>query len=229
MNIKTPPIPRIFRMQRWSVAACTIAGVVAIIIAALTNPPYFGSAPGIRSAIDTNASDSDLMDVTHLVAQLIAAYLLPVGFVTMAWLANPRAPWLSSVGLCVTLLGFLPLALYVGQDSMFYDIARWGSDPRHVDLAERWNSDGVMSFYGIVFGIGSVFGPALLGLALWRSRAVPLWAALCVTVSRLPVLMFALVPYRVETAIVIAGTFLLLIGNLAVAAAVTRVPEPTEN
>jgi hypothetical protein len=199
--------------------------VVAIIIAALTNPPYFGTEPGINSAIATNASDSDLMDVTHLVALLIAAYLLPVGFVAMGWLANARAPWLASIGLCVTLLGFLPLALYVGQDSMFYDIARWGSDPRHVDLAERWNADGVMSFYGIVFGVGSVFGPALLGLALWRSRAVPLWAALCITLSRLPVLMFALVPYRVETAIVIGGTFLLLIGSLAVAAAVARWPE----
>jgi len=36
------------------------------------------------------------MDVTHLVALLIAAYLVPVGFVAMAWLANPRAPWLPS-------------------------------------------------------------------------------------------------------------------------------------
>jgi len=228
MTTKTPPIPHIFRIQRYCVAACTVVGVVAIIVSALTNPPYFGTEPGIRSAIATNASDSDLMDLTHLVALLIAAYLLPVGFVAMAWLANPRAPYLASVGLGVTLLGFLPLALYVGQDSVFYDIARWGSDPRHVDLAERWNADGVMSFYGIVFGVGSVFGPALLGLALWRSRAVPLWAALCVTLSRLPVLMFALVPYRVETAIVIAGTLLLLIGSLAVAAAVARSPEPKE-
>ena|SRR5215467_43067 len=96
MGARTPLTPHIFRMQRYCVAACTVVGVVSIIVAALTNPPYFGTEPGINSAIATNASDSDLIDVTHIVALLIASYLLPVGFVVMAWLANPRAPWLAS-------------------------------------------------------------------------------------------------------------------------------------
>src|SRR5215471_1230454 len=81
---KIPPIRHILRIQRYCMAACTVVGVVAIIVSALTNTPYFGTEPGIGSAIATNASDSDLMDVTHLVALLIAAYLLPVSFVAMA-------------------------------------------------------------------------------------------------------------------------------------------------
>ena len=217
-------VPMIYRFQRLFFAASIVLGTAAILVAAFTNPPYYGSQQGIASAVATNATDSDLMDQTHLVAQLIAAYLLPLAFLTMAWLANRRSPWLASIGAFISLLGFLPLALYVGQDSLFYDIARWGSSPQFVDLAQRWNNDGIMTFYGIAFGVGTVFGPTLIGLALWRSRAIPVWAAICLTLSRLPVLLFPFVPYHVETAIVLAGVVLLFIGSLPAALAVLRVP-----
>src|SRR5262249_25750174 len=149
-------------------------------------------------------------------------YLLPLAFLAMARLANARAPWLASVGGFLSILGFLPLALYAGQDALFYDIARWGSSPQFIDLAQRWNSDGIMAFYGIIFGLGSVFGPTLLGLALWRSRAIPVWAALCLIFSRLPVFFFLAVPYSVATAIVLAGTALLFLGSIPTALAVWR-------
>src|SRR5947209_5049302 len=217
-------VPIIYRLQRLFFAASIVLGTAAILVAAFANPPYYGSQQGIATAIATNARDSDLMDQTHLVAQLIAAYLLPLAFLTMAWLANRRSPWLASIGAFISLLGFLPLALYVGQDSLFYDIARWGSSPQFVDLAQRWNNDGIMAYYGIVFGVGTVFGPTLIGLALWRSRAIPVWAAICLTLSRLPVLLFPFVPYHVETAIVLAGVVLLFIGSLPAALAVLRVP-----
>ena len=217
-------VPLVYRLQRMFFAACIVLGTAAILVAALANPPYYGSQQGIASAVATNATDSDLMDQTHLVAQLIAAYLLPLGFLAMAWLANRRAPWLASIGAFITLLGFLPLALYVGQDSLFYDIARWGSNPQFVDLAQRWNTDGIMAFYGMMFGLGTVFGPTLLGIALWRSRAIPVWAAICLTFSRLPVFLFNFVPYRVETAIVIGGTVLLFTGSIPAALTVLKGP-----
>ena len=217
-------VPTIYRFQRLFFAASIVLGTAAILVAACTNPPYYGSQPGIASAVATNATDSDLMDLTHLVAQLIAAYLLPLGFLTMAWLANRRSPWLASIGAFVTLLGFLPLALYVGQDALFYDIARWGSNPQFVDLAQRWNNDGVMNVYGIMFGIGSVFGPTLLGIALWRSRAIPAWAAICLIVSRLSAPLFLFVPYHVASAIILVGVVLLFIGSIPAALAVLRVP-----
>src|SRR5437588_723403 len=137
----------IYRFQRRFFAASIFLGTAAILVAAFANPPYYGSQAGVASAITTNAADSDLIDQTHLVAQLIAAYLLPLGFLAMAWLANHRAPLLATIGAFISLLGFLPLALYVGQDSLYYDIGRWGSNPQFIDLAQRWNTDGVMTFY----------------------------------------------------------------------------------
>ena len=216
--------PLIYRFQRLFFAASIVLGTAAILVAAFANPPYYGSQQGIASAVATNATDSDLMDQAHLVAQLIAAYLLPLGFLAMAWLANRRSPWLASIGAFITLLGFLPLALYVGQDALFYDIARWGSNPQFVDLAQRWNNDGIMAYYGIMFGLGTVFGPTLLGIALWRSRAIPVWAAICLTFSRLPVFLFPFVSYHVESAIVLAGVVLLFIGSIPAALAVLSAP-----
>ncbi len=217
-------VPIIYRLQRLFFAVSIVLGTAAILVAAFANPPYYGSQQGIATAIATNATDSDLMDQTHLVAQLIAAYLLPLGFLAMAWLANRRSPWLASIGAFITLLGFLPLALYVGQDALFYDIARWGSNPQFVDLAQRWNNDGIMAYYGIMFGLGTVFGPTLLGIALWRSRAIPVWAAICLTFSRLPVFLFPFVSYHVESAIVLAGVVLLFIGSIPAALAVLNAP-----
>jgi len=210
------------RIQRLILPVSTVLGTASILIAAFANPPYYGSSTGPAAAIATNAADGDLMDRTHLVAQLIAAYLLPLAFLAMAWLANQRAPWLATIGAVVSLLGFVPLALFVGQDSLYYDIARWGSDPRLVDMAIRFNNDGVMTYYGIAFGLGTVLGPTILGIALWRSRAVPLWAAVCITFSRLPSFVFLAVPYRIAVASVLGGVVLLFIGSIPVAAAILR-------
>jgi len=229
---RTPARPRgpltIYGLQRLVLAACVVLGPVAILIAALANPPYYGSGPGEAATIATNARSSDLMDQTHLVAELVASYLLPVGLLVMAWLANRRSPWLASVGGLLTALGFIPLALYVGQDSLYYDIARLGGGAALVELAVRFNHDGIMNFYNLVFGLGTVLGPTLIGLALWRSRAVPAWAALCVTLSRLPSFVFLAVPFSVAVAAVLAGVVLLVIGSIPVAVAVWRVPRSIE-
>jgi hypothetical protein len=52
---------RIYRLQRLFFPASILLGTAAILVATFTNPPYYGSQPGIASAIATNAVDSDLM------------------------------------------------------------------------------------------------------------------------------------------------------------------------
>ena len=65
--------PVIYRLQRLLMAACVVLGPAAILIAALANPPYYGSGPGEAATIATNATSSDLMDRAHLVAELVAS------------------------------------------------------------------------------------------------------------------------------------------------------------
>jgi len=213
----------VYRLQRQFFAATIFLGTAAILISAFANPPYFGPAPGIAPNVAADAAAPAWMVQIHLVTLVLAAYLLPLSFLAMAWLANRRAPWLASIGALVALLGFMPLALYAGQDALFYDLARGGSRPEFVQLAVSWNGDGVMTYYGIIFGLGTVFGPALIGLALWRARAVPTWSAMCITFSRLPVFFFLAVPYGVATAIVLAGTVVLFAGSVPAAVALWKI------
>lgn len=50
----------------------------------------------------------------------------------------------------------------------------------------RWYEGGHPIFYvaGIVFVVGHVIGTVLLGIAMWRSRAVPRWAAAITAVAQ---------------------------------------------
>ena len=214
----------VHRLQHMFFAASIVGGTGAILVAAFANPPYYGSAPGIASAVATNAVSTNLMDETHLIAQLVAAYLLPFSFLAMAWLASRRSPWLASIGAFIALLGFLPLPLYVGQDSLYFDIARQANNPQAIALAQLWNSDPIMSLYGIMFGLGTVFGPTLIGIALWRSHEIPGWAAAFLTVSRLLALLFLVVAYTIATTIVLAGVVLLFIGSVPATLAVLKAP-----
>ncbi len=81
-----------------------------------------------------------------------------------------------------------------------------------------------MSFYNIVDIPGVVLGPALIGLALWRAQAIPVWAAVLVTVSRLLVFLFPLFPSLPGEYIQLPSCVLLFIGSIPAALAVLRMP-----
>jgi hypothetical protein len=216
----------IYRLQRLAIAMAIPAGAVAIFIGAFFNPPYYGDKPGEKATIQQTAVHGVLMNWTHLIAQLVAAYLLPFTFLLMAILANRRSPWLASIGGLLSLLGFLTLPAYVGQDSLYYDIAKWEQLTPYVNLAVHWNHDPVMTFYGIIFGLGTVVGPTLVGLALWRSKAVPRWASVCITFSRLPSFIFGVVPFHVAVGAVLGGVVLLVIGTFPIARTAWRAFRP---
>ncbi|GCE24196.1 hypothetical protein [Dictyobacter kobayashii] len=219
---KEPPL-LIHRLQRLFIAACIILGLFTPLIAAVSNPPYFSAQGGVVAAITSNAADSDLMDQTHIIAEVIGAYTLPLAFLAIAWLAMRRAPWLASIAAVISLLGTLPIAVFTGEDSLYYDIARMGSSPQIIEMAQRFNGDWVMTFYNTMFALSTVLGPVFLGLALWRARVIPRWAAAIFGLSRLPaILLYAVVPYHVLSIIVIIGFGLLFVGGIPAALAILK-------
>ena len=216
--------PHISRVYRWFFAACIVLGMAATVVAVLTNPPYYSSQGGVVAAILTNATSSDLMDQTHVIAEVIASYLLPLGFLAMAWLAMPRSPWLASIGAIVSLLGTLPIAVFAAEDDLYYQIARMGSHPVMIEMAQRFNGDGVMTYYNLMFALSTVVGPLLLGIALGRARVIPWWAATVLALSRLPVFLFMFVPYHFLIILLLVGFLLLFIGSVPVALALVKTP-----
>lgn len=218
-------VPLIYRLHRWFFATSIVLGTAATCVMVATNPGYYNSQTGEAGLLAGYASANVVMVQIHLISAVITFYLLPVGLVVMAWLAMRRATWLASIGAFLVLLGMLPLpALAAAVESLTYDIVRTGSNPLLITMVKQFNNDGVMSFYNIVDIPGVVLGPALVGLALWRARAVPIWAAVLVTFSRLVVFLFPFFPSLPGVYLQLPSCVLLFIGGLPAALAVLRAP-----
>jgi len=218
-------VPLIYRLQRWFFAACIVLGTATTCVMVATNPGYYNAQTGEAGLLAGYASANVVMVQIHLISAVITFYLLPVGLVVMAWLAMRRAPWLASIGAFLVLLGMLPLpALAAAVESLTYDIVRTGSNPLLIAMVKQFNNDGVMSFYNIVDIPGVVLGPALIGLALWRARAVPIWAAVLITFSRLVVFLFPFFPSLPGVYLQFPSCLLLFVGSIPAARAVLRTP-----
>lgn len=138
-----------------------------------------------------DTSDQITYNATHSVYQYLqwldAVFVVLVvpSIVAMAWVARRGAPRLAAAATVVMAGGFLMvLPLNVGSDHLAWVAAQNGRDPQLVgqfidDLAgDPRVSVGVL---GLLVAI--VFGSVLIALALWKSHAVPGWAAALVGVG----------------------------------------------
>lgn len=200
MSSPTPPVPaaqsvlRLSRLYRWFFAVCIVGGTAATLVSVATNPGYYHLHTDVTSFIAAFAAASPVVAETHVIAMIFVSYLLPVGLLAMAWLALQRAPWWASSAALLLLLGVFPTAIFAGQDALSYDIARLGSSPLLLTLARRFDHDEVMGYFNAAFDLGSILGPTLLGIALWRARVLPTWAAVLITLSRPLVFLYPALP-----------------------------------
>ncbi len=212
------------RVQRWFFALCIILGLAATLAFVVVNPPYYSTQNGVPAMVATFATASPGLMQAHFFLMVAASYLLPVGFLAMAWLAMRRSPWLASIASLVVLLGTLPLAAFPAQDALTYDLVRMGNNPLFLTILQQFNNDGVMSFYSAMFLVGSILGPGLIGIALWRARAVPIWAAVLITFGRLLAFLYPLLSNNPVVYLQFISWMPLFIGSIPAALAVIRAP-----
>jgi hypothetical protein len=106
-------------------------------------------------------------------------------------MASPRSPWLAGVGGTIAWLGFAAALMgFVGSDIVNTHAATSTDPQAAADLLTAVGKDPVDGVLVLVFVVGQLIGLILLGAALWRSRAVPAWAAILVIVA--PVASIAL-------------------------------------
>ena len=217
-------VPLIYRLHRWFFAACIVLGMVATLVLVVTSPQYYGLQNGVAVMVATFATANMVMIQAHLISGVFAVYLLPVSLLAMAWLAMRRSPWLASIASLVVFIGIFPVAAFSAQDALTYDLAHMGSNPLFLTIAQQFNNDGVMSYYNAMFILGTVVAPALIGIALWRARAVPIWAAILITFSRLLVFLYPFVSSLPGIYIQLLSWVLLFIGSIPAALAFLRAP-----
>jgi hypothetical protein len=113
-------------------------------------------------------------------------FLLLFGFLGMTRLAMLHTPWLATIGGFLSLVGFLGYALIVmWQIELSYHSTLLGGGKLLMTLYNQINNDPVQMILLLVFIIGHLFGPMLLGIALVRAKLVPAWV-MWILILRIP-------------------------------------------
>src|SRR6202453_4261191 len=157
-----------------------------------------------------------------IICDLLVAFMVPAVLYLMR-LAGPRAPRLTLIGGTVAFAAWLAGLFSVGASDLLYDHAAQSPDRAGaVSLVHAVTGDAVFTIPAFGFIVGHMLGLLLLGIALWRSRAVPRWAAALVGLASL-----AQVPVHDSGAGSAVAYGLLLIGMAGCAVALLRTrPEP---
>lgn len=201
-------------------AAATVGGPLAFFVGALLTPTLHD--PGAET-IAKNAAASPGTNAAHLVAFVLASYLLPLSAVGLAWLAHLHGSRRALLGGLVAVVGWLPFSGLTALDDLGAQMAAAPDPAGLAGLLDRFTNDPVMNGYLVVYAAGHLLGYVILGLALGRVRAVPRWAAACLVVSTpLTLAVFAVPGRPVVLGMIALG--LVVLGSVPAARAHLRTP-----
>ena len=168
------------------------------ILLAIAGPPLALYVATARFLLPYDTSDTPEMIFDKLVAHpgfsmismWIGVVLAPTciaGVVAVGWLSRRKAAILTTIGLILAVVGFTCLA--TGNTFGELSTALVASHPEF-DRASAYALGAglelgpVSNVTGTLFVFGHLIGTIILGLALWRSGAVPSWAAILLAVSQ---------------------------------------------
>jgi multidrug transporter EmrE-like cation transporter len=209
------------RLIRFVVAAAIVGGPLGYLVGSALHPPVQPVGEG-GSTIAANAGTDPIVNGAHLVAYVVAAFLLPIGVAGMGYLAYRPTPWLATIGGLLGVAGWLPFAALTALDDLARTMADLPDSGRYAELYSRFETSPVMLLFLLVYVVAHLVAYVLLGVALMRARVVPRWAAWSLIASS-PVTMAGFVlPGRPVSSVGIAGLALLLLGSLPASRAMLR-------
>jgi hypothetical protein len=177
-----------------------------------------GSAASTIDAIEAHADRQNLVVWLGTIAVLT---LIP----SVIWagrLTRRAAPRLSAVAVSLLVVGYIGLGSIVSVDAMaWYGVTH---DLDHSTLAALFaNGHATVAIDQGLFVLGHVLGTILLGIALWRTRVVPRWAAVATILAQ---------PLHFTAAVIVGSPSLDLfawglntVGFAAVSVAILRLPD----
>jgi uncharacterized protein DUF4386 len=202
-------------------------------LAALVMPIGPAAIAALRFLLPYSTTDSSATVAAKVVADpgrqslilwlgFIGALTLVPGVLWVGRLTRRRAPRMTAAALVLLVPGYLSLAWLAGSDVLLWIGARQGLDvPTLVRLYDATHPTSDIA--AGLFVLGHVIGTVLLGVAMWRSRAVPRWAAIITMVSQ---------PLHFVAAVIVASPSLDLVawgmnavGFAAASVAVLRLPD----
>ncbi len=114
---------------------------------------------------------------------LIIPYLYPLGYIGLGLLAMKRSPWLATLGIALGWFGSIAWGFIADAMFLINSAIQLGQDSSFVVLEKAHYADPLILIVATGWVLGHWGGYILLGIALWRSRTIPRWAALLIITS----------------------------------------------
>lgn len=207
------------RWHRWLAAMLLPIGPAAVAVLRFILPYNTpdGSAAVAAKVLAHAGAQSEVLWLGFVAILTLVPAVLAVGRLT-----RRRAPRLTAAALLLAVPGYLSLTWLIGSDLM-----AWAGAKQGLDAATLGRLLGAVhptsAIAGILFVLGHVVGTVLLGIALWRTRVVPRWAAVVTIVAQ---------PLHFVAAVILASHGLDLVawglnavGFATVAVAILRLPD----
>jgi hypothetical protein len=205
-----PPVPAHQRVLRMVLAVAIVGGPLAFVVGGVLAPAIHDTG---QASITANAAANPITNTMHLVAFVLASYLLPIGALGLAHLAYRRTPWLATIGGLLAVVGWLPFSALAALDDLTSTMANLPDSASYAELLDRFSTDAVMNSYLIAYIVGHLVAYVLLGVALLRARAIPGWAAWSMIISS-PLTIVAFAMPGSPRAIGAVALSLLVLGSL---------------
>ncbi|GAA1283208.1 hypothetical protein Psi02_30770 [Planotetraspora silvatica] len=198
-----------------------MAGVACLLVGSIGQLTQYLVTPVLGG--DAAAADQIREVAAHLPEMRLALWLdLPVILVIPAVLyvgAVAGRSRLAATGTVLAFLTSLGASVLVAGDALYYEAALRADQAGVVALVAAYQANGLVSGLLVAYLLGHAVGFILLGIALARARAVPVWAGVALCVS--PVAEIA-GHASGTSALAAAGYALLVVAFGACAAALVR-------
>lgn len=210
-----PMNPRVSNHFVWSGVVCLVIGSLAVFVQWLVTP--------VDATLDTPALVAKVAD-HHTAMGWALALDVPVLLVFPAvlyagHLARAGTSLFAGIATAICFLPMLGGVLLLGVDALLYEAATQPDRAAAADLVDAFINNPYVGGLTVVYLATHVVGFIMLAVALWRVRAVPVWACTCLAVW--PIIEMA--GYAAGgKAVAAVGYGALLAGYCACAAALIR-------
>ncbi|WP_261555439.1 hypothetical protein [Frankia tisae] len=193
-------------------AASLVIGPAAVVLVSAASPA--SGEPGPKTLAKFAGHSGQVHAL--LAGDFLTLVLLPaIGVVAL--LAWPRSPKLAVAGGTLGLLG-IGASCTLAMFDIMTETAVDSDDPRLGEFIRKVADSGWAGPFFLTFLFGTIVGFGLLGTALWRSEAVPRWAAGAVIAYVPAAIISAVAPPPIGA----IGGLVLLVGFAGCAAQVLR-------
>ncbi|GAA3220044.1 hypothetical protein ACFO1B_17655 [Dactylosporangium siamense] len=174
------------------VAAAVLLPLGPLSVAVLRGVlPYFHAADN-RETVTQTAAHLGRQDTVLWLSVVALAALIPSALAA-GRLAQRRAPVLALLGVGLLVPAFAALFFFAGDPTIRAVAGGAVDTDTAVRVLDAQTALAPLGAAAFMFVAGHILGMVLLGAALWRAHAVPVWAAVAAIVSQPLHLAFVLI------------------------------------